>query len=302
MQPSQNDVSAILWVLLSTFLWTVIFAAGKLADGAVGSFQLTFLRYCGALIALIALLPSQGGIRAHGSKQPWSHLARAVCGCGAAVAITWASANMPLIDATAIGMLYGVLATLLGTLVLKESVGRTRWFAIVVALLGVTAVMASKGAFSTGFVIVPAIVAFASAVFFAAEGLLIAVLGRSERAFTVMLYVTVFGLLLMLLPAVLEWRSISLGTGLACLLSGPLGLVAQYCTIRGYRSAPLSIVAPVDYAWLPFSALLGVVVFDEIPSAGTGLGCMAIVLGGVLLACSGGRKPETANASRSADS
>ncbi|MEM1046627.1 MAG: DMT family transporter [Pseudomonadota bacterium] len=283
-------MSAILWVLFSTLLWTMIFAAGKFADGGIGSFQLTFLRYCGALIALIALLPSQGGIKAQYSKQPWMHLARAVCGCGAAVAITWASANMPLIDATAIGMLYGVLATLLGTLVLKESIGRTRWIAIGVALLGVTAVMASKGAFSTGLVIVPAIVAFASAVFFAAEGLLIAVLGRSERAFTVMLYVTVFGLLLMLPPSILEWRSIGLGTGIACLLLGPLGLVAQYCTIRGYRSAPLSVVAPVDYAWLPFSALLGLFVFNEMPNAGTWLGCTFIVLGGVLLTRSGVQK------------
>ncbi len=284
MQLMQNYLPAILWVLLSTFIWTLVFAAVKFADGGVGVFQLTLLRYCGALITLFLLLPSQGGMRQHRSKQPWVHLARAVSGCGAAVAITWASANMPLVDATAIGMLYGVLAILLGTAVLKETVSKRHWFAVAVSLVGVGTIMFNKGAFQGGFSILPAVAAFASAMFFAIEGLLISVLGRSERAYTVMLYVTFFGLCLMLLPAILEWQSITLKTGVMCLFLGPLGVVGQYCTIRGYRSAPLSVVAPVDYSWLLFSAALGIVLFQEFPDIGTWVGCLAIILGGVLLA------------------
>ncbi|WP_299153667.1 DMT family transporter [uncultured Tateyamaria sp.] len=283
-------MAAILWVLLSTFLWTLIFAAGKFADGGIGAFQLTFLRYCGALVMLLVLAPRQGGVRVHRSQQPMIHLARAVSGCGAAVAITWASANMPLVDATAIGMLYGVLAILLGTVVLKETVSRTHWVAVIVSLVGVGTVMFGKGAFQGGLSILPALVAFTSAAFFAIEGLLISLLGRSERAFTVMLYVTFFGVGLMLVPAMLEWQSISLRRGVICLLLGPLGLAGQYCTIRGYRSAPLSVVAPVDYSWLLFSVILGIIFFQEVPDTGTWIGCFAIILGGVLLARSGGRK------------
>ena len=287
MPHPQNHLTAILWVLLSTFVWTVIFAAAKFADGGIGVFQLTFLRYFGALITLIAALPSQGGIRAHRSTQPMLHFARAISGCGAGVAITWACAHMPLVDATAIGMLYGVMAICLGTAFLKETINPRHWSAILLSLLGVGTVMFSKGAFQGGLVIVPALVAFASAVFFAIEGLLISVLGRAERAFTVMLYVTFFGFCLMLIPAILEWQRISLTTALMCLLLGPLGILGQYCTLRGYRAAPLSVVAPVDYAWLLFSAILGIVFFDEIPNSSTWLGCGAIILAGVLLVRSG---------------
>ena len=297
MQTSQNHLPAILWVLLSTFLWTLIFAAVKFSGGAIGVFQLTFLRYVGALITLILFLPSQGGARVQRSKQPWVHLARAVSGVGAAVAITWASANMPLVDATAIGMLYGVLAILLGTVVLKEHVSRTHWIAVTVSLIGVAIVLLTKGAFQGGVSILPALAALTSATFLAIEGLLISILGRSERAFTVMLYVTFFGVCLMLFPALLEWQSISVKTGVVCLLLGPLGIVAQYCTIRGYRSAPLSVVAPVDYAWLLFSVILGIVFFHEIPGLGTWIGCAGIILGGVLLARSGRQKLVTSNGS-----
>jgi len=289
MLPQQNYLPAILWVLLSTFIWTLIFAAGKFSDGVVGVFQLTFLRYIGALLTLLILLPWQGGFKSHKSKQPLVHLARAICGSGATVAITWASVKMPLIDATAIGLLYGVLALLLGVVVLKERVSRKHWIAMIVCLTGVGIIMFGKGAFQGGVSILPSSVAFLSAILLAVEGLLISVLGRAERAFTVMLYVTFFGLCLMIWPAFIEWQSITWKISAICIFLGPLGVLGQYCTIRGYRSAPLSVVAPVDYSWLLFSALLGVFFFHEVPGIGTWIGSAIIIGGGVLLARSGNR-------------
>lgn len=93
-------------------------------------------------------------------------------------------------------------------------------------------------------------------------------LGRSEPAFTVMLYVTSFGLVLMLVPGLLDWRPIDTKALALCLALGPLGLLGKYCTIRRYRSVPLSVVAPVDYCWL-LSATLTV--------------CAILMAGGVLL-------------------
>ncbi|ASM73625.1 EamA-like transporter family protein [Pseudosulfitobacter pseudonitzschiae] len=235
-------------------------------------------------------MPGKGGPRAIRSKQPLVHLARAVSGCGAAVAITWVSVHMPLIDATAIGMSYGVVAIFLGTDVLKKSVSGRYRFAVVVSLIGVGIIMFSKGAFQSGVSVRPALIALASAVLFALEGLLISILGRSERAFTVMIHVTFFGFCLMLFPALIEWQPVSLKTTTLCLLLGPMGVVGQYCTIRGYRSAPLSIVAPVDYSWLLFSAILGILVFNEVPDTTAWVGCFGIMLGGVLLARLGSKR------------
>nr|WP_320144134.1 DMT family transporter [uncultured Cohaesibacter sp.] len=287
MLPTQNYLPAILWMLLSTFIWTVIFSAGKFADGTIGVFQLTFFRYVGGLMTLLSLLPSKGGFRAHISRQPKAHFARALCGCGAAISITWASANMPLVDATAISMSYGIFGVLLGAIVLKETIRLHHWTAVAVSLAGVAIVMVSKGAFQGHIAALPICIAVISAIFLAIEGLLISILGRSERAFTVMLYVSFFGCCLMFPAALLEWQPASPTTFALCLVLGPLGILGQYCTIKSYRSAPLSVVAPVDYSWLFFSALLGLIVFNEVPTHGTWLGCMVIALGGVLLIRSG---------------
>lgn len=132
--------------------------------------------------------------------------------------------------------------------------------------------------------------ALLSAILLAIEELLISLLGRAEAALSVMLHVTVFGCILLLIPALAEWQSLSPHTMALCLALGPVGLFAQYCTIRGYRAAPLSVVAPIDYTWLFFSALLGLVVFGEGVSLTTWLGCSAILLGGAGLARSGARQ------------
>ncbi len=283
----QENVTAILWVLLSTFLWTLIFAAAKFFDGGIGVFQLSLFRYLGGMATLLILVPGNGGLRSLRSNQPWVHLVRAVCGCGAVVAITWASANMPLVDATAIGLTYGILALLLGAFVLKETISRRHWNAVLVSLAGVALVMTSKGAFNSELNLLPALAALLGAALFALEGLLISLLGRSEHALTVMLYVTFFGFCLMLPPAVLEWRCVGATTITWALLLGPLAIFGQYCTIRGYRAAPMSVVAPVDYSWLLFSAILGMLFFNEIPGPGTWIGCAIIILGGFLLAQAG---------------
>jgi drug/metabolite transporter (DMT)-like permease len=283
MSSPTPHLHAVLWVLLSTLIWTVIFAAGKLTSGALGVFQLTLLRYLGALPVIALLVLRHGGLRQHRSQRPLSHLARAVCGCGAAVAITWASTRMPLIDATAIGILSGVIATLLGAVVLRETMRGNQIAAVALSLLGVGIVVIGKGAFQTGLVILPALIALSSALLMATEGLLISTLGRQETARTVMLYVTCFGVCLMLVPATLQWQQVTakdLGFALAL---GPLSVLGQYCTIRGYRMAPLSVVAPLDYTWLIFAALLGLVAFNEHPSASTWAGCAAIALGGWML-------------------
>ncbi|QLQ18242.1 MAG: EamA family transporter [Exiguobacterium profundum] len=60
-------------------------------------------------------------------------------------------------------------------------------------------------------------------------------------------------------------------------------MLGQYCTIRGYRAAPLSVVAPVDNAWLVFAAILGFVAFGEVPGPMTVLGAALIIAGGVAL-------------------
>lgn len=275
--------SAILWVLLSTALWTLIFAAAKFADGSMGTFQITLLRYAGALVVLLVLMHPHGGLRAHRSSRTPAHFFRAVCGSGAAVAVTWSAANMPIVDATALSMTYGVALALLGVVILGERPGRFVIFGSVLSLGGAATVMFGKGAFEGALPMGPALAALAGAVLMALEGLLIRVLALTEKPLTMIWHVCAFGFCLMVIPAWLEWQVVSIPEMLLCVALGPVALFAQYCTIRGYRAAPLSVVGPVDYAWLIFASLLGFVAFGESVNLMTAIGCALIICGGLIL-------------------
>lgn len=275
---------AILWVLASTAIWTFIFAIEKLIDIPITALQIQVLRYAGSMAVLLLIARRQGGLARYRSARPAAHFLRACCGSGAALAITWSSARMPLADATAISMTAGVLVVLLGVFVLHERVTARHWSAVVLVLLGAGVVAASQGAFGQHVLAGPAMVAGLSAALFAVDGLLIRVLSLSEPALGVMLHVTAFGLLLVAGPAIVMWQPMPPGLLIFCLALGPVAIVAQFFTIQGYRMAPLSVVGPVDYAWLVFAALLGFVAFGEVPGPGVLGGAVLIVLGGVWLA------------------
>lgn len=277
------NLAAILWVVASTGIFSLIFASAKFADGAAGTFQILFLRFVASFFCLLVYAAAIRRLSRLRSTRPAAHLWRALAGIGAATAVTWATARMPIADATALGMSYGVLSVVLGIIFLRERVGAGQWGAVAITVLGAAFVLRGQGAFAQGGPGWPALVALASAALMALEGLMIRVLSQSETALTMMLYVSGFGIVLMVGPAWWEWQPLGPVGYLLCLALGPVSILGQYCTIRGYRIAPLSVVGPVDYSWLLFAIVIGMVIFGEWPGRTLSIGGALIVLGGIWL-------------------
>lgn len=289
MRSSQfyTNSKAIAWVTAGTALFSLIFASGKLADGSATSLQILFLRYIGGLAALLLVIAARREkLSVYRSQKPLSHFMRAVFGASGGGALIYASANMPIMDATAIGLLYVVFVIPLGVLVLKERLSRQHLGAIALCCAGAAIIMASRGAFTEFHLayVLPAGIAVLGAALLAVEGLMIKMLSHSDRAMTVLLYVNTFGILLMAGPAAMQWVPLSFQSALLFMLLGPIAVTAQYCIVQGYRLASLSIVGPVDYTWLIFAGLIGLLFFGEQPTFGVIIGSAIIATGGILLA------------------
>ena len=99
-----------------------------------------------------------------------------------------------------------------------------------------------------------------------------------------LIHVNVIGMLLLAVPAYLAWKPLPLSDILIYSALGPFGVFAQYCTIRGYGMADISIVGPVDYSWLIFASLIGFFFFNEIPTWAVAGGAALIAAGGIVLA------------------
>ncbi len=282
---SRNS-EAVIWVTLGTAAFSIVYASGKFAGHTAHPLQIMFLRYVGGFISLflIAALTGQKST-SYVSTKPFSHFIRAVLGCYGGVAIVYASANMPIIDATAISLLYVIMVIPLGVVFFNERISHVHWFAIGVSTLGAALIMLSRGAFQnfdTSYLL-PALVALGGATFIAFEGIMIKTLSQMDKAFTVLLHVNFFGVILVAVPAVLAWQSTVFLDNLPFLFLGPVAITAQYFIIRGYRMADISIVGPVDYTWLVFAALIGYGLFDEVPTLEVIGGACLIAFGGVIL-------------------
>lgn len=281
------NTAGVLWVTAGTALFTVVFASGKFAGDTASALQILFLRYIGGFTTLTTIAFLSGkGLKFYTSAKPARHFYRAIFGAFGGVCAIHAAANMPIVDATAIGLLEAIFTILLGVILLGERISPPHWVAILVSCVGAAVMMASKGAFQTmnaGY-LWPAAFALLGAVLIACESIMIKILAVSEKPMTVLLYVNAFGMLLLSIPALLTWKSIEVTDNLPFLLLGPLAITAQYFVIKGFRLADVSVLGPVSYTWIVFAALLGFFLFDEIPDSGTIIGAVIIVIGGIKLA------------------
>ena len=191
-------------------------------------------------------------------------------------------------------MLHVIGSVALATIVLGEPLGARIVAGASLSTAGGAIVMISGGAFSSGGsgILLPALVALASALLFAFDGFLLKISSRTDSPLATLSHMNVFAFGLTLIPCVLSWSDTSFGNLSLLVAFGPLALAGQYLIVRGYMIAPLSVVAPIDHSLLASSCLVGLVLFGEVPSPGAVLGSATIVTGALLVTVARG-KPAT---------
>lgn len=292
-----TNLRAILWTTIGTGLFSIVFASGKLTGDAGSATQILFLRYLSGFFVLVLITFFKGrGFKPYYSDKPLTHLLRAFMGAFGGSAMIYAAANMPLIDATAIGLLQAVFVIALGVMMLGEHLTPQKWAGIVICCIGSVMIVGSKGAFlsmDVGY-IMPAGVALIGAALVAFEGIMIKKLSMTEKFLSVLLYVNGFSMVLLSIPAYLTWQSVDLSDNTPFIMLGPLAITAQYFILKGYQLADVSLLGAIDYTWLIFAGIIGYLFFAEIPTLVTVLGSIVIVLGGIVLALVGSKSKDQA--------
>ncbi len=284
---ANSDLFAIVWVLVSTALFTLVYASAKLTGGTVPALTILFMRYIGGIATLALLLfLRRESPQAYRSRQVPLHLLRSACGSYGGVAAIQAPVFIPLLDATAIGLLEGVFITALGIIFLRERLTWLRWLGASLSLAGAVIVVMGQGAFlstATGDYAIGITLALGGAFLIGVESIFIKMLATSERPLSLLLHVNCFGILLLAGPALWVWPSDPAISPFAFLLLGPIAIAAQYTTIRGYALAQVALLAPIGYSWLLFAGALGWLIFAEVPTPLSLGGAFLMLLGGLAL-------------------
>jgi drug/metabolite transporter (DMT)-like permease len=282
-----SNAAGVAWAALAVGLFAFIYVSGKLTGNHAPAVQIIWLRYLGGLCTVLLLLAiTRAKPSALRTTQAPVHALRAAAGGLGGAAAIYAAAHMPVVSASAIGLLDGVFAIVLGVALLREGVSGRQYMAAAVCLVGALVVLAGKGAFNAvgQLPVLPALAALAGALAVAIEAILIKKLARSERLLPVLFYVNLFGSLLFAVPGLAGWTGVAPLHLALFLLLGPLAIVAQSCNIQALRNADVAVIGPIRYVWIVYAMVFGALLFGERIAPVDLLGAALVLAGGLWLA------------------
>ncbi|EGQ7692254.1 DMT family transporter [Vibrio vulnificus] len=238
-----------------------------------------------ALVSLIIsyLDVKRKGISVWGNNKRWL-FARGAVGTMALMCVYYAVTALPLAEATILQYVHPVFTALLAVLFLKERVQPATLACIVLCLLGVfTMVYPSFDASGVGelpmlSVGIALLGAFGSSIAY----VIVRKLSRTEDSSVIIFY---FPLVALPVSAMLigdDFVVPDVALILVLILVGIFTQIGQFGLTKAMQTQTAGNASAYSYVQIVFSALLGVVLFNEVPSIWTLLGGSLIVIGALI--------------------
>ncbi|HXQ66346.1 MAG TPA: DMT family transporter [Alphaproteobacteria bacterium] len=283
MKPAEarldDPVGGSLLLVGAMLLFSLSDASSKILAQSLPVLEIAWLRYL-AFVLLVAPATARQGLWSFYSPRPMLQAWRGLGLLGSGLLFIWALRYLPMADATATGFVSPLFTTALSIPFLGEKVGIRRWAAVVIGLLGVIIIVRpGTSAFNP---------ASAFPILSAASWSLAMVITRrmsgTDSTITMLAYAAVVGFLALSAALPFVWVTPNLEQ---LALAGFIGLAStggQWLTVKAYRRADASLLAPLSYLQLVWSTLLGFLVFSAIPDHATILGAAIIVASGIYTA------------------
>ena len=241
--------------------------------------QVMALRGLSILILLIVFLFFINNLKALKINSWKSHLLRAGTMTGSTVFFVTGLSFLPLANAIAIAFIAPVLTTILGIVVLKETVSWQRWTAIIIGFCGVLIIVQpTSDAFKLA-----ALAPLGAAAFGAARDVITRAISISENSISILFSSMLMVALAGFFTYPLGWNNLQLDHIWIFIVSGLLVGLAQYLMIEAFRLGKVAVISPFKYSSLLWAILIGLLVWNDFPSKYVILGAIILILSGIYL-------------------
>lgn len=271
-----STTQAILLAAGAGLTFSMLNALLRLLTQDVHPFQSQFLRYSMGMLLLLPLILKNGWspYKPHNIKGQFTRGALHTLAL-----FFWFAAlpNIPLANMTAIGFSTPLFVMLGAYLFLHEPMRWERWLATGIGFAGVIIVVGPQFTHSTGsnsgwF----HLLMLATAPLFAASFLVTKALTRYETTGTIMVWQALTVSALSLPMALLHWSWPSAWHWAGFLLSGALGTIGHYFLTKSFSKADISSTQSLKFLDLVWSALMGWLLFSDVPT-------LHAIIGGVVI-------------------
>jgi len=244
-------------------------------DYSVG--QMMWIRY--ALLCLFAwfVVRRRGFITAFRSQRPGLQLLRSLIALIEGAMFVLAFRYLPLADVHAVGATSPLIVIALGVLFLGERAGLARWLAVGAGFVGVLLIV--RPGFRTFDW--PVLLPLVGAALWAGYQVLTRLAARYDAPDTSLLWSAFVALVATSFVGPLGWVwPTPIAWTLMVIVAG-MGAVAHYALIKALDYAEAGSVQPYAYTLLVWVALLGFLVFGDVPDGWTILGAAIVVASGL---------------------
>ena len=274
-----SSLRGILCMLGGALSLTINDAMAKYLTQSYPVGQVMALRGLSIILLLITFLFFMNNLQALKIFSWKGHLLRAGAMTGSTFFFITGLSLLPITDAIAIAFVAPILTTILGVIILREAVSWKRWAAIFVGFLGVIIILQpTSDAFK-----IAAIAPMGAAAFGAARDVITRAMSGSENSlsilFTSMLMITIAGFL----TYPLGWSAVKPSHIWIFITSSLLVGLAQYLMIEAFRLGEVALISPFKYSSLLWATLIGLVIWNDLPSKHVVLGAFIFILSGIYL-------------------
>jgi drug/metabolite transporter (DMT)-like permease len=273
---NRNALGALL-TMLAMFCYASMDAISKslVVDYSVG--QLMWVRY--ALMCLFAwvLVRRRGFRAAMKSRRPGLQIVRSLIAVVEGAMFVLAFRYLPLADTHAVAATSPLMVIALGVLFLGEKAGPARWLAVAAGFVGVLLIV--RPGFRT--IDWPMALPLAGALLWAGYQVLTRLSARSDPPDTALLWSAVVAFIATSFVGPLAWTWPTPAAWGLMIVVALIGAIAHYALIKALDYAEAGALQPYSYTLLVWAAVMGWLVFGNIPDHWTVIGALVVVASGL---------------------
>lgn len=264
-------VRGALWTVAASFCMVCFAAIAKQIAQQLPLMEIVFFR---AVFGIFFLLPwlARNGLAGMRTRRPLLMASRGLNTMFGLYCVFAAVSLMPIADVIVIMYSKPILASLAAVLILGEIMYVRRWFALAAGIIGML-IIVRPGFADMNLGVLFALGAMASGAY---TTITVKYLTRTEKPDAIVSWTVASVLVVSAVPAVVVWQTPDTAQLMWLVALGGLATGFQRCMTRAYAAADATAVMPFEFSRLIFAAVIGFVVFGDVPDMWTWAGGMVI--------------------------
>ncbi|MEG1004070.1 MAG: DMT family transporter [Clostridium sp.] len=263
---------AILLIIISALSFAFMSTFVKLS-GDIPSIEKSFFRNLVSCVVAFYIIVKSGD-SLFGKRENRKYLlGRALFGTLGIIANFYAIDRLILADANMLNKLSPFFVIIFSFIFLKEKITPKQIMILCVAFLGSLFII--KPSFSLE--VIPAIIGVSSAVCAGAAYTFVRFLGPREKGPTIVFFFSFFSIVSTLPFLIVDFTPFTKIQLFYLLMAGVAASVGQFALTAAYKHAPAKEISIYDYTQIIFSAVIGFVIFNQLPDKYSFLGYFLIL-------------------------